>query len=347
MTPPKLRPEFASLTVYRRDDAPATWDLSDNTNLFGSAPSALVSLAAWAGRTPSRYPTAGTDRLRTAIADWLGVLPGNIVAGCGSNDMLDAAMRAFGVPGAVMACTTPTFVMAAHFGTANSLRVVPVPSLPDGEPDVPALLATNAPLIYLATPNNPSGHAASPGAVASLIERAPGIVILDEAYTEYLGATWATTAAARENLVVTRTFSKAWGLAGLRIGYAVGSTRLVDEIAKARGPYKVSAVAEQAAAAAVEQDRDWLDAVVRETRTVRQQFVTDLEALGFAPLPSDANFVSVPVPDAEAAARQLATSGISVRATSGRPVSGDLLRITVGPPDAMAAVIEAMKELSR
>lgn len=347
MTEPMLRPEFAALTVYRRDDTPVTWDLSDNTNLFGSAPSALASLATWAGRSPSRYPTAGADRLRTALGDWLGVGPDHIVVGCGSNDMLDAAMRAFGVPGTPMAVSVPTFVMATHFGIANSLRILPVPTRPDGDLDVDALLATGAPLIYLATPNNPSGRAATPERVMQLLDRAPGIVILDEAYTEYLGSSWAPVAAARPNVVVTRTFSKAWGLAGLRIGYAVGSVRLVDEIAKARGPYKLNAVAEQGASAAVEEDRAWLDGVVRETRAARDRLTSALVALGYSPLRSDANFVSVPVPDAAAAARALAERGVAVRATSGRPVLGDLLRITVGPPPAMAALLEALEALPR
>ncbi len=346
MTPP-LRPELAGLTVYRRDEALYRWDLSDNTNLFGSAPSALAAVSSWAGRSPSRYPTAGTDHLRLALAEWLGVAADQIVAGCGSNDMLDAAMRAFGAPGSRMAYAAPTFVMASHFAAANSLDVVVVPTPAGGEPDIAALIATGARVIYLATPNNPSGRAASPGAVEELFDRAPGVVILDEAYTEYLGSSWAAVAAGRDNVVVTRTFSKAWGLAGLRIGYAVGAARLVDEMAKARGPYKVNAVAEQAAAAAVENDRAWLAAVCDQTRQARVALGASLKGLGFAVLPSDANFVSVLVPDARRIATALEARGIAVRAMVGVAGLGALLRITVGPEPAMAALVAAMAEVPR
>ena len=342
-----LRPAYAGLEVYRRDDTPLRYDLSDNTNLFGSAPSALASLATWADRSPARYPSAGTGRLRAALAGWLGVSPDQIVAGCGSNDILDSAMRAFGAPGSVMAYAAPTFVMAGHFALANSLSAVAVPTDDEGAPDVGALVATGARLIYLATPNNPTGRAAGPDAVRKLVDRAPGVVILDQAYSEYHDESWASVAAGRDNVVVTRTFSKAWGLAGLRLGYAVGSARLVEEVAKARGPYKVNAIVEEAAAAAVEHDQAWVARVVAETRAARIRLGQSLRALGFAVLPSDANFLAVRVVDARWAADALAARGITVRAMTKVPVFGDLLRITIGPDPMMTALVEAMAGLPR
>ncbi len=341
------RAGYEHLTAYRHEGGQAECDLSDNTNLFGSAPSALASLAAWAGGDPARYPTPGNEALRGALASWLGVGPNQIVGGCGSNDILDSAMRALGTLGSVLAYSTPTFVMTPHFARANSLDPLPVPSRPDGQPDVEALLATRAPLIYVASPNNPSGVAAAIGRIRLLVDRAPGIVILDEAYTEYLGRSWALEAVKRDNVLVTRTFSKAWGLAGLRIGYGVGSAALVLEVEKARGPFKVNAVAEQAAAAAVQQDQAWLEQVVMTTRLIRQATVLRLRELGFAVSNSDANFVAVSVSNAAEAGTFLAGHGIAVRAMTAAPVVGDVLRITIGPQPMMDRLIEALAQLPR
>ena len=341
------RAGYEDLTVYRHESREAECDLSDNTNLFGSAPSALASLAAWAGGDPARYPTPGNEGLRDALASWLGVGSHQIVGGCGSNDILDSAMRALGNPGSVLAYTSPTFVMTPHFAKANSLELVPVPTRPDGQPDVEALLGTRAPLIYVASPNNPSGVAAAIGRIRLLADRAPGVVIVDEAYTEYLGSSWAAEAIKRDNVLVTRTFSKAWGLAGLRIGYGVGSAALVLEVEKARGPYKVSAVAEQAAAAAVRNDQAWLEEVVRKTRVIRQATALRLRGLGFAVSSSDANFVAVTVTNAAEAGAFLAARGIAVRAMTAVPVVGDVLRITIGPEPLMDRLVEAMSQLPR
>lgn len=341
------RAGYEHLTVYRHDDRPAECDLSDNTNLFGSAPSALASLAGWSGGDPARYPTPGNERFRAALASWLNVNPAQIVGGCGSNDILDSAMRALGKPGSVVAYSAPTFVMTPHFARANSLDVVPVPTRPDGQPDVEGLLGTRAPLIYVATPNNPSGVAAGVGRIRLLIDRAPGFVILDEAYTEYLGTSWAEEAVKRDHVLVTRTFSKAWGLAGLRIGYGVGSSALVTEVEKARGPYKVNAVAEQAATAAVRDDQAWLAGVVDRTRSIRQTTALRIRELGFGVSSSVANFLAVTVPNAALAGAFLAERGIGVRAVSAAPVVGEVLRITIGPEPLMDRLVLGLSELPR
>ena len=341
------RPGYRALSVYRTEASPAEVDLSDNTNLFGSAPSAVASLASWAATSPARYPTLVTEDLRAGLADWIGVAPDNIVGGCGSNDILDSAMRALGEPGSKLAYTSPTFVMTPHFAAANSLVPVPVATLPDGEPDVEGLLATGASIIYVASPNNPSGRAASRQAIETLLDRAPGLVLLDEAYTEYTGRSWARDAVSRGNAIVTRTFSKAWGLAGLRIGYGVGSAALMAEVEKARGPYKVNAVAERAAAAAVRNDRAWLDGLVATTVAMRESVVERLGRLGFDATGSSANFIPVRVPDARLAAEHLASRSVAVRAFPGQPGRNGLLRVTIGPEPMMARLLDGLGSLPK
>ncbi|MBX3148430.1 MAG: aminotransferase class I/II-fold pyridoxal phosphate-dependent enzyme [Gemmatimonadales bacterium] len=339
------RPGYQALEVYRREAPPVEINLADNTNLFGSAPSALASLGQWAVRSPASYPTLTTQELRESLARWLGVTADAVLPGCGSNDLLDSTMRALGVPGSALAHVSPTFVMGAHFAASNSLVPIPVATRPDGQPDVEALLATGAPIIYLATPNNPSGQAASADAVRTLMDRAPGIVMLDEAYTEYTGGSWAQEAARRDNVVVTRTFSKAWGLAGLRIGYAVASPGLIYEIEKARGPYKVSAVAELAATAALDHDGAWLEDLVATTRRVREGVRQRLLALRFDVAPTDTNFLSIPLRDPKAAVELMAGRGIGVRPFVDAPVVGSLIRVSIGPEPMMERFLEAVREV--
>jgi histidinol-phosphate aminotransferase len=342
---PGSRPAYRRLQVYRTEAAPVEVNLADNTNLFGSAPSAVAALASLADL--AAYPPLTTGDLRQAIAAWHGVSPDQVVCGCGSNDLIDAGMRAFAEPGSRLAYISPTFVMTPHFAATNSLVPVAVPVGPAFEIDAPGLLATGAPLIYVASPNNPSGTLADHAAIELLLERAPGIVVLDEAYAEFAGVSWLGRAAARSNVVVTRTFSKAWGLAGLRLGYAVGDARLVTELEKARGPYKVNALAERAARAAVEHDRDWLAEVVSRVRRSRERFQARLGEIGLATFPSAANFVAVAVPSAAGAARLLESRGIAVRAFTAVPGHGDLLRITIGPEPVMDRVIDSLAALPR
>jgi histidinol-phosphate aminotransferase len=256
-------------------------------------------------------------------------------------------MRALAEPGSRMAYAAPTFVMTSHFAAANSLIPVPVPIRADGDCDAAALVATGARVCYVATPNNPTGRAAGPAELDLLLDRAPGVVVLDEAYAEFADASRAREAAERGNVLVTRTFSKAWGLAGLRLGYGIGSAALVWELEKARGPFKVNAVAETAATAAVRNDRTWLAGVIATTRAARAALTDSLRALGYEVFRSDANFIGVKVPDAAAAAAFLAGRGVAVRPFSKAAVIGDVLRITVGPEEAMARVVEGLRRLPR
>lgn len=348
------RAAYRTLVAYRHEPPPVEVNLGDNTNLFGSAPSALAALSPDPGtRAPdpptrlSDYPPVATGALRHALADWLGVSPDQVVCGCGSNDIIDSSMRAFVDPGGRVAFASPTFVMTAHFAAANSLTPVPVPVGRDFAIDADGLLATGAPLLYVASPNNPSGALADPAAIRLLLDRAPGVVVVDEAYAEFAGVSWVREAVERPNVVITRTFSKAWGLAGLRIGYGVGSAALLGELEKARGPYKVNALAERAARAAVMNDREWVAGIVDRVTRGRERFVAALRAEGFAPFPSAANFIGLPVPDAREASVRLAEQGIAVRAFQALPGVGDLLRITIGPPEAMERVVAVLAGLPR
>jgi histidinol dehydrogenase len=343
-----FRPSYRDIPIYSPHGAEASSDgaidVSDNTNLWGAPPGAMRALRAMPAEAMARYPTLYAHELKVPLAAALGVRPEQLVTGCGSDDVLDSAMRAFAEPGDRVAFPVPTFTMVPTFARMSGLEPVGVPLRADAgwDADADALLATGAQIIYLCSPNNPTGTLVAPGTIAKVIARAPGLVIVDEAYAEFAGVDMASGAPALGNVLVTRTLSKAFGLAGLRIGYGIGAERIVREVEKARGPYMVSAAAQRAALAALA-ERDWVAAKAAKAVEHREWLSAEIRALGLDVLPSHANFLLVRVRDAAALARRLRTRRVIVRALPGLPVTGDAIRVGVGPWDAMTAVARALR----
>lgn len=329
-------------------DATIDLDLRDNTNPWGSPPAATAAIRRAIGDS-AQYPHAGGEALRETIASAIGVRAAEVIVGCGSDDVIDAAFRALAAPGDVVAHPAPTFGMVGVFARSNHLRTVGVPMLPDGAADVDALLATRARLIYLATPNNPTGTTTPPGEIRRLVASAPGIVLIDEAYAEFCDEPdWRAHAPVWDRVLVTRTFSKAWGLAGLRVGYGVGSAAIVAAVAAALGPYKVNALAARAATAALLEDGAWMRDRAARARTARDRLAAFLRARhGIAVWPSQANFVfgALDGLGADEVAQQFARRGIGVRAFASLPFIGDAIRIGVAAPRALARVEQAAAEV--
>ena len=317
-------------------------DLSDNTNLFGAPPAALRELTNSGMEDVTRYPGLHTRRLREALAEYAGVRVDEVVTGCGSDDVIDSAVRAFGEPGESLAFSDPTFSMIPVFAQVNGLVPVPVPFTATRDVDADALVATGARIIYICSPNNPTGSCASETAVDRVVERAPGIVIIDEAYAEFSGENRISEAPRYGRVLVTRTLSKAFGMAGFRIGYGTGSAALVREIEKVRGPYKENAPGERAAACAVREDVEWMQDCAEHARANRERFVVALRANGFQPLPSFANFVLVPIADATPIAHLAREHGVALRPYERLRGIGDAIRVTIGPWPLMERALEAL-----
>ena len=343
-TPRELaRAAYRDISPYAPDRSPCAVDLSDNTNLFGVPPAALALLRGASESTISRYPTLYAGGLKAALASYTGVNPSEIVTGCGSDDVLDSAIRAVSEPGDTIAMSDPSFAMIPIFARMNALRPVEVPLRPDLDIDADRLLKTGAHIIYICSPNNPTGTRASDKAVRRILNEAQGLVILDEAYAEFAGAGYVSEAPRHDRLLVVRTLSKAFGLAGLRIGYAAGSAGLVAEVEKSRGPYKVSSLAEGAATAALTEDRPWVEAHIGEALRIRERLAAELRAMGLEPIPSEANFVLVPVRGAAAIGAAMRRSGVAVRPMPALPVIGDALRISIGPWPMLQIALDALR----
>jgi histidinol-phosphate aminotransferase len=354
------RAEVQALPLYAPDLAECAVDVSDNTNLWGVPPAAWRALAEAPAAVVARYPSLYAGPLRNAIARYLSLADGTstgIVTGCGSDDVIDSAMRAFGVAGDRIAFSVPTFSMFPTFARLNGLDPVSIPLTAHYDVDAERLVHAGAKITYLCTPNNPTATALSRGAVEYVAEHASGVVLIDEAYAEFAPETFIDLASRYDRVLVTRTFSKAFGLAGLRAGYGVGSTDVVRMVERARGPYKVNALAERAVLAVLEESPEalgWVRTHAALAVENRERLATGLRAIGLVPLPSAANFVFVPTARAAVLARGLRERGVLVRAFTGLPTdlemlagsNGAALRIGVGPWETMQVVLGALGELS-
>lgn len=340
-----VRPEVQALDPYtaaRHLHGKAGRLLLDaNENAFGSSvPEIDPEL--------HRYPDPHCGELRAGLARWLGVEPAALWIGNGSDEALDLLMRTFVDPGADVTISTPTYGMYAIAARAHGASVRESPLDEDFDLDVQTTLrsARNSRLIFLCTPNNPTGNCLSTPRILELAERHDGMVIVDEAYVEFSGEpSLAPRVREHRNLAVLRTFSKAWGLAGARVGYMIADPAVVERIDRINLPYPLNALSTAAACRALER----IEAMQRTVRRIieeRTRLVQRLEALGFTTLPSDANFVLARIPEARRVYRRLAEDyGIIVRDRSALPRLEDGLRITVGRPEENDQLLAALEEI--
>jgi len=347
---PNQRDCYAGLELYAPDRAAASIDLSDNTNRWGMPPAAERAMRELAADSCVRYPEIYAASLKEALAVYTGVSPSMIVTGCGSDDVLDSAIRAFADPGDRIAIPEPSFAMIPLFARMNGATAVMVPLAEDYAVDAERMLRGDPGVIYVCSPNNPTGTVAGRAGVEALADGARGVVIVDEAYAEFAGADLLDLARTRPNVLVVRTMSKAFGLAGLRVGYAVGAPGLVQEVEKSRGPYKVSAVAAAAAIGALRDDLPWVREHVALAVANRERLARELAHRRIPSLPSSANFVLAPLANADEIALDMRRLGVAVRPFTNlrgispglRATGGSALRISVGPWPEIEATLVAL-----
>lgn len=330
--------------------------LSANENPLGTSPAALAARAD--AVSPERYPDPDSKALRAAIGAVHGIDPARIVMGTGSDELLNLAAQGFAGLGDEVIYVRYGF--SVYDIAARRCGATPVVA-PDADygTDVDALLALvsdKTRVIFIANPNNPTGSFLPRGEIARLHAALPAdvLLVIDQAYAEYLapqdddGAL--ALAEAHANVLVTRTFSKIYGLAGERIGWATGAPALVDTLNRIRGPFNVSNSGQAMALAAVA-DQDFVVHARTHNRSERERFVAALNALGnhgLRPLPSEANFVLVLFEgklSAEAAYNGLAERGYIVRWLPNQGL-GHGLRITIGTAPQMDDIAAALREMA-
>jgi histidinol-phosphate aminotransferase len=324
--------------------------LASNENPLGPSPRALEAVRRMLPES-HRYPDGAAFSLREKLAQKHGVSRDEILLGCGSNELLDLAVRTFCTPDHHIVFAEPAFVVYRIASLASGIPFSDVALTKGLVHDLPAMAAAVKPqtrLMFVANPNNPTGTHVGRAAVEKLLREVPPqvIIVMDEAYLEYADAPdypdCLELRGLRERLVICRTFSKIYGLASLRVGYAVAPRAIIDYMNRVRAPFNVSAVAQAAALAALD-DQDHLETSRRLNLQERKRLSETLIARGLAVAPSQANFFLVDVKrPARAVYDALLRQGVIVRPFASLPTS---LRVTVGTERENDRFLGALSEV--
>lgn len=343
----RLRGELENLPAYvpgASGATPGAYKLSSNEVPFPPLPAVLAAIADHA-EDANRYPLMYSDRLTEAIAAHHGQLRDRVLVGNGSVAVAELIVRSMCQPGDEVVYAWRSFEAYAILVQVTGASSVQVPITADGRHDLDAMadaITERTRLVIVCTPNNPTGTAITHTELVAFLDRVPSdvMVLLDEAYVHFVTAEDPIDSFALlptyKNLVILRTFAKAYGLAGLRVGYAVGRRRLIRSLQTAATPFGVNALAQAAAVAALEQVvqvTERVGAVVAE----RERVLAALRAQGWSTVPqAQGNFYWLPLGDAAGAfAADALAAGVTVR-----PFSGDGVRVTIGEPEANDVVLE-------
>ncbi len=304
------------------------------------------------GTPLNRYPDPLQRRLRARLASLAGVRAESVFVGSGSDEVIDLLMRVFCEPGRdeIVVCE-PTYGMYRVAAAINDVAVCTVPLTRSFNLDTLALeraLASRPKLLFCCSPNNPTGNLLKRETIAALCRNASSIVVVDEAYVEFAGnGSVAALVEQVPNLVVMRTMSKAWGCAGIRVGYALAQPALIEWLVKIKPPYNVGSLAASAALDALSAEREMRRAVERViTERARLRGALRRSPMVEHVFPSDANFLLVRFTDASRLQRRLAERGVVVRDRSDVPGLDGCLRITVGAPEENDRLLELLDEFT-
>lgn len=320
--------------------------LDANENPFGTAPEVMAALAQ--GKYYHIYPDPAQSALRESIAQYAGVPMERIVAGTGADELIDLTCRMLLVPGDRVLAFVPTFGYYSHVVDLNGAEYVTAPRESDfgiSLEKAQALDLERIKLVFLCSPNNPSGNLIEPEVLEYFLDQNL-VVVLDEAYFEFSGQTHLPLVMERENLIVLRTFSKCFALAGMRVGYAAMGSKLAQAMMKIKPPYSVSVPAEEALKAALGQIGHFkaqVDQLV-ELREQAQERLAQFSAL--KPSPSQSNFILCRVEGRSAKELKLALEnrGILVRYFE-TDLLDNYIRISMGTPKQMERLYQTLAEV--
>ena len=305
--------------------------LNTNENPYPPSPKCAKALADFDAARLRRYPDPDCSALRAVLAKLNGTVPERVFVGNGSDEILSLAARCFVENDEAIGSLDPSYSL---YKTLAAIRNVPWNG---GRPSL--FLWTN--------PNAPTGEFAEPAAIAKFAAKFKGVVIVDEAYADFARGNCMAlaTAAKNRNVIVMRTFSKSYSLAGLRVGYCVGPESLIAAMYKVKDSYNVDALA-QAVALAAAKDQKWMRSNAAKVRKTRRRFTNELEKRGWDVIPSESNFVFAKPPApfaAKAVFEALKSKNIFVRYFPG-PLTGERLRITIGTDGEMDTLLAALDD---
>ncbi len=325
--------------------------LASNENPLGASSAAIAAMQE-AIKTIALYPDGNGFDLKDALVKRYAVAHNNVTLGNGSNDLLELSARAFLAPGDKVVYSAHAFAVYALATQAVGATGITVPAAKDFGHDLPAMLkaatANKVKMVFIANPNNPTGTFLSADALLSFMRALPAdiLVVLDEAYNEYLpeDKRYDSVSWLKEfpNLIISRTFSKAYGLAGLRVGYALAHEQVTDMINRVRQPFNVNSVAQAAAVAAL-RDVSFVKKTFELNRRGMSQITEGLTKLGLEYIPSYGNFVAFRIGGATAMYRRLLELGVIVRPIANYDMP-DWLRVSIGLESENAKFLSALEK---
>ena len=340
-----MRSTTRHLTTYYNPKLSGELRMDTNTNVLGSNPAAAAYLRGFESDLEN-YPNTYSDGLRTALAELHGLKMENFVAGNGSDEMLDVSFKTFTEWGDNCVVPVPSYVLYDYFVSINGGRATEVDLTDDFQLDVDGIVRSGAKIAIMPSPNNPTGNIFRHRDVEEILSRFDGMVILDEAYVEYAPkGSMISKVDEFDNLIVLRTFSKAYAMAALRVGYAASNKDVADMMNSVKIPYSLNKICEGAATAAV-RDQSFVTESMRMVSRERPKLAAGLRKLGFEPFPSDANFILARSPiDHKAMVAGLKAKGVLIRDFGGKRRTENCVRMTVGTEELNNLMLGKMAEV--
>lgn len=319
--------------------------LNDNANLFGTNPAVQEIVESFDFARLWAYPSESSETLRSRIASEYGVIAEEVIVGNGSDEILDIASKCFLNPGEVFCSPAPTFSMYKFYANLHLARPCEKVLRHDFSLEADPILAERPKMVSICQPNNPTANLFEFGEVRKLLELAPGVVMLDEAYADFSGTNMIKDVMNSQRGIDIRTFSKGYGLAGLRIGCAIARKELIDQLREFRTPFGLNSFSEAVAVRALD-NSDWVKEMVGKMKTGRAYLASKLEALGFKVYPSSCNFLLCKCPVAgPALVSALKGEGVAIRDCNSYPLLEDHVRITIGPRAMLDVFLEKLEHL--
>jgi len=319
--------------------------LNDNANLFGVNPAVLEVAERFDFSRLWAYPSENSDLLRERIASEHRVSSEEVIVGNGSDELLDITSKCFLNPGDTFCSPAPTFGMYKFYARLNMADVSEKVLNRDFSLDAQSLLDERAKICSICQPNNPTANLFDRRSVKRVLREALGIVLIDEAYSDFCGSNHLPDVMGSEHALDVRTFSKAYGLAGLRAGYAISRKELIDELRRVRTPFGLNSFTEAAAIAAID-NKKWLRDMVDRMKSERAWLGPKLQSLGFNVYPSECNFLLCRSPiSSPALVSALRSEGVATRDCNSYPLLENHMRITIGPRPMLETLLSKLEHL--
>lgn len=338
----QLEPYTCARDLYKTAEA----FMDANENSFGSGVPSV------SGVELNRYPDSDQNELRDEIAKYAGVKRKNVLVGNGSDEVIDLCVRAFVEPGENIISLEPGYSMYGVCASSVGAGTRKVLLDEKFQPSIDAVLATSdakTKIVFIVSPNSPVGVPVEPKLIEELARKLDAMLFVDEAYIEFGGESVASLVEKYDNLIVSRTFSKAWGLAGLRVGYAIANEKVIALLRGLKPPYNVNSLSAALVTKALRAGRKTMEGNVEKMRQEREKMRKELSALGFFVYPSVCNFLLARPPlgakTASEMQKEIAAKGMIMRDRSSMPMLQNTFRITIGTPEENSKLMGYVEEI--